>query len=535
VANKHDVTTDILCAKQARTRQSAGRVERRGLVWHISIQPPVVMKRKAEARRHLTACPITGLPIKALTPKKLQCSQGVTAKTLANALKNQLGYRDALEGLSLDHLIDQYCTELQKQLEAPAASRHCDSTTRSPALAVSGRSPSDSQNKSQSAAAQASGGPGAPARTDAMPAPAGAGASRSQSRSAAAQASGGAGALLQAQSSLSQLRVPAASAPSASGSGNPSHSPKVATCSVAGCSRNAWNGQPGQQCCRTCPSSNGCSHGPDCDRKAGHLQASLAPWVGGAASTRPAVPSAAPSGLAAGLPGSPDTPTGGRKWKSTVGRDADDARSRWASPRQAGKESKKLFDVDGGSREFQEVQKQFMATMAGNATIQRIQRVENGHQYEAFLQQKETITEEIAELAELGVHCSNVVRLLFHGTKKDSTHDIIHGTIAGFEPLASGVRTGAIWGNGAYFARDAAYSHKYCEELASGERQMLLNQVLVGLSTQGNPTINLYPKVRGASNQSSRYHSLVDNPQSPTIFVVAHSNQAYPAYLITYR
>ncbi len=50
----------------------------------------------------------------------------------------------------------------------------------------------------------------------------------------------------------------------------------VATCSVAGCLRNAWNGQPGQQCCRTCHNSNGRRHGADCDRKAGHLQASLA-------------------------------------------------------------------------------------------------------------------------------------------------------------------------------------------------------------------------------------------------------------------
>ena len=44
--------------------------------------------------------------------------------------------------------------------------------------------------------------------------------------------------------------------------------PKVATCSVAACSREAWNGHPGQQCCRTCHISNGCTHGPDCDRKA---------------------------------------------------------------------------------------------------------------------------------------------------------------------------------------------------------------------------------------------------------------------------
>jgi hypothetical protein len=76
----------------------------------------------------------------------------------------------------------------------------------------------------------------------------------------------------------------------------------VATCSVAGCSRNTWNGQPGQQCCRTCRDSNGRSHGPDCDRTAGHLQASLAPGVGSAALARPAVPSAAPAGLATGLP-----------------------------------------------------------------------------------------------------------------------------------------------------------------------------------------------------------------------------------------
>jgi len=315
----------------------------------------------------------------------------------------------------------------------------------------------------------------------------------------------------------------------------------VATCSVAGCSRNTWNGQAGQQCCRTCHTSNGSSHGPDCNKKAGHLQASLAPGVGSAAPARPAVPSAAPAGLAAGLTGSTYSPAGGRKRKGTVDHYADDARSRWTSPRQAGKELKKLFDVDSGSEEFQDVQKHFMATMAGKATIHRIQRVENGHQYEAFLQQKETITEEIADLAGVQCaqqqHCSHVVKLLFHGTKEDSSRDIIHGKTAGFEPMASGARIGAIWGHGVYFARDAAYSHDYCEELPSGERQMLLNHVLVGLSTQGKADIKMYPKIQipCASNQSSRYHSLVDNPQSPTIFVVSRSNQAYPAYLITYR
>ena len=126
----------------------------------------VVMKRKAETRLHLTACPITGLPIKMLTPKKLNASQGVTAKTLANTLKNQLGYDDALECLSKDQLIAQYCAALQKQLEAPAASLQCDRTACSPAPAVSSRSPRDSQRQSRSASSSRA---GAPAR---KPAPA---------------------------------------------------------------------------------------------------------------------------------------------------------------------------------------------------------------------------------------------------------------------------------------------------------------------------------------------------------------------------
>ena len=194
-----------------------------------------------------------------------------------------------------------------------------------------------------------------------------------------------------------------------------------------------------------------------------------------------------------------------------------------------------MFNVDQGCEEYKEVETQFMATMAGRATIERIQRVENGHQYEAYSQQKKTIAEEIADL---GMHCPSVERLLFHGSQQDSIQAIIHGKTAGFEPLASGSQVGAIWGDGTYFARDAQYSHGYCQALACGKREMLLNRVLVGLSTKGKKGTKLYPKVQasGASAQSSvLYHSLVDDLQSPTIFVVRHSYQAYPAYLITYR
>ena len=43
--------------------------------------------------------------------------------------------------------------------------------------------------------------------------------------------------------------------------------PSFAICDVAECSRSTWNGQVNQQCCRTCKSSSGASHGPDCDKK----------------------------------------------------------------------------------------------------------------------------------------------------------------------------------------------------------------------------------------------------------------------------
>jgi len=42
---------------------------------------------------------------------------------------------------------------------------------------------------------------------------------------------------------------------------------QVAQCSTSGCSRQSWNGQPGQSCCRSCSKSNGSSHGAGCESK----------------------------------------------------------------------------------------------------------------------------------------------------------------------------------------------------------------------------------------------------------------------------
>ncbi len=39
------------------------------------------------------------------------------------------------------------------------------------------------------------------------------------------------------------------------------------SCNMPGCTRKSWNGQQGEQCCRTCKTSNGIQHGPDCEAK----------------------------------------------------------------------------------------------------------------------------------------------------------------------------------------------------------------------------------------------------------------------------
>ena len=84
--------------------------------------------------------------------------------------------------------------------------------------------------------------------------------------------------------------------------------------------------------------------------------------------------------------------------------------------------------------------------------------------------------------------------------------------------------------------RDARYSNDYAMTSASGDcrdKQMMLVDVLVGLSTQGAEGMRVYPLLPGQSYAG--YNSLVNRVQDPSIFVVQHSNQAYPSYLITYH
>ena len=63
-------------------------------------------------------------------------------------------------------------------------------------------------------------------------------------------------------------------------------------------------------------------------------------------------------------------------------------------------------------------------------------------------------------------------RMLFHGT--EAVEAIVNSVDGhGFLPLLAGTSTGAIWGNGTYFARDAKYSDDYARSQGDAKQMML--------------------------------------------------------------
>ena len=91
---------------------------------------------------------------------------------------------------------------------------------------------------------------------------------------------------------------------------------------------------------------------------------------------------------------------------------------------------------------------------------------------------------------------------------------------------------GFSFGRGVYFARDAHYSVGYARGGVGG-RCMYLARVLVGHYCEGNSTW-IVPPPKDPSRPEVRYDSLVDQMESPSIFVVFFYNQCYPEYLITF-
>ena len=91
--------------------------------------------------------------------------------------------------------------------------------------------------------------------------------------------------------------------------------------------------------------------------------------------------------------------------------------------------------------------------------------------------------------------------------------------------------SGAIFGKGVYFAKDASMSVGYAPAMYGGKRYMYCTRVALGKYTLGNRNM-VVPPLMGRGNDS--YDSVVNNVTNPTIFVLFYDNQYYPEYLITF-
>jgi poly [ADP-ribose] polymerase 10/14/15 len=94
--------------------------------------------------------------------------------------------------------------------------------------------------------------------------------------------------------------------------------------------------------------------------------------------------------------------------------------------------------------------------------------------------------------------------------------------------------TATVFGKGAYFARDFAYSAQPSfspKDNKSGHRFIFQCMVLTGQYTNGDSSM-IEPPIRTGK---IRFDSVTDNALDPAIFVIFKDSHAYPEYLVTFK
>ena len=94
--------------------------------------------------------------------------------------------------------------------------------------------------------------------------------------------------------------------------------------------------------------------------------------------------------------------------------------------------------------------------------------------------------------------------------------------------------TGAAYGDGVYFAKDASYSLTYSQPGPNDKCCMYLARVLVGKYTAGKQRLKK-PPPKDPSTPEILFDSVVNREEDPTIFVVFNDYHVYPKYLITFE
>ncbi|NXP22190.1 PAR12 polymerase, partial [Scytalopus superciliaris] len=180
----------------------------------------------------------------------------------------------------------------------------------------------------------------------------------------------------------------------------------------------------------------------------------------------------------------------------------------------------KAVVIGSMTSEYNTIKQLFHQTMK-TYSILKIQRIQNPSLWKVFQWQKEKMKRENGgkEVQE---------KLLFHGTNISFMEAIC---TRNFDWRICG-RNGTNYGMGSYFARDASYSHAYCEAAEKGNF-MFVARVLVGDYIKGNAAYVRPPKKSVGGLWF--YDSCVDDELNPSVFVVFEKHQIYPEYIIEYK
>ncbi|XP_051466278.1 protein mono-ADP-ribosyltransferase PARP10 [Apus apus] len=190
-------------------------------------------------------------------------------------------------------------------------------------------------------------------------------------------------------------------------------------------------------------------------------------------------------------------------------------------------EEVRLLPLAESSEEFRDTIRHFYGTLQelhNRISIVQVQKLIHPLLYRQYQLKKASMERACAGAA--------VERILFHGTTETSSREIC---LHGFNRSFCG-KNAALYGLGVYFAVDAAVSarEQYSPCSANGTKFIFMAKVLTGLFARGGPGLRA-PPLREGAGAPLRYHSVVDNPHRPAIFVIFNDTQAYPQYLITCR
>ncbi|XP_069721430.1 protein mono-ADP-ribosyltransferase PARP12-like [Phaenicophaeus curvirostris] len=180
----------------------------------------------------------------------------------------------------------------------------------------------------------------------------------------------------------------------------------------------------------------------------------------------------------------------------------------------------KAVELSNTAAEYDEIKQMFEQTMKSYSVL-NIKRIQNPSLWKVFQWQKDRMKRENG-----GKEVNE--RLLFYGTNSSFVETIC---IHNFDWRICGTN-GCNYGYGNYFARDASYSHVFCQP-AVKTYTMFVARVLVGEYVKGEA--NYVRPPAKPIHKFQFYDSCVNDELNPSIFVVYEKNQIYPEYIIEYK